>query len=125
MTISKTQIIENIIDNEVLMNCSMMVDRFMKQDLAFDNSASFSELHFDCLEKLDYPEDEDEDDPEIIEVFEHYFVSDWLARKLADIEAPVSMDVLGCYNIWGRTETGQSLTMDSALNEVAEMLINS
>ena len=91
----------------------------MKQGLAFDNSASFAELHFDCLEKLDYSED----DPEIIEVFEHYFVSDWLARKLADIEAPVSMDVLGCYNIWGRTETGQSLTMDSALNAVAEMLM--
>jgi len=123
MTVSKTQIIENIINNEILMNCSMMVDHFMKQDLAFDNSASFSELHFDCLEKLDYSEDED--DSEIIEALEHYFVSDWLARKLADIEAPVSTDVLDCYNIWGRTETGQSLTMDSALNEVAEMLINS
>jgi len=121
MTISKTQIIENIINNEVLMNCSVIVDHFMKQGLAFDNSASFAELHFDCLEKLDYSEDED--DSEIIEALEHYFVSDWLARKLADIEAPVSVDVLGCYNIWGRTETGQSLTMDSALNAVAEMLM--
>ena len=121
MTISKTQIIENIIYNEVLMNCSMMVDHFVRQDLAFDNSASFTELHIDCLGKLDYSEDED--DSEIIEALEHYFVSDWLARKLADIEAPVSMDVLGCYNVWGRTETGQSLTTDSALNEVAEMLM--
>ena len=67
-------------------------------------------------------EDNREDPPES-EVFEHWIVSDSLARELESIGAPVAHDVFG-WCIWGRTETGQSLSMDSALKAVAEQIHN-
>ena len=48
-------------------------------------------------------------------------MSDWLADKLESIGACVARDVMG-FEVWGRTECGQSLTMDSDINKVAELL---
>ena len=64
-------------------------------------------------------EDSGEEPPKK-EALEFWIVSKWLFDKLASIEAPVS-EVQGLY-VWGRTESGQCLSTDSHLNEVAEML---
>ena len=62
------------------------------------------------------------DEPEErIEALQHWLVSDWLADKLESIGACVARDVMG-FEVWGRTECGQSLTMDSDINKVAELL---
>lgn len=61
------------------------------------------------------------EEPPRQEVFEHWIVSDALAEELERISAPVSHDVFG-WSVWGRTETGQSLTMDSTLKVVAELI---
>lgn len=55
---------------------------------------------------------------EFEEALEHWIVSDWLAEKLQMNDAMICRDVLG-FNVWGRSETGQSLTMDSEIIEIA------
>lgn len=60
-------------------------------------------------------------DPETIEALQHWLVSDWLAERLERIGALISQDVLG-FNIWGRTDCGQSLEMNSDLRKVAELV---
>ena len=61
------------------------------------------------------------DEPPTQEALEHWIVSDWLADKLEEIGACIDHDVYGLC-IWGRTETGQSLTMDSDLKAVKELV---
>lgn len=61
------------------------------------------------------------DEPDDIEALQHWVVSDYLADELEAIGALVARDVLG-FEIWGRTECGQSLTMDSDLRKVAERI---
>lgn len=58
---------------------------------------------------------------EVTEALQFWLVSDWLADKLEEVGAPLARDVLG-FNIWGRTECGQSLTMDSTLHAVAALI---
>lgn len=58
-------------------------------------------------------------EPHTIEALEHWLVSDQLARDLQDVGALVAIDVLG-FNIWGRTESGQSLFFDSDIRKVAD-----
>lgn len=65
-------------------------------------------------------EDSGEEAPRV-EALEHWIVSDWLANKLEAAGALIARDILG-FNIWGRTETGQSLTMDADLTAVAKDL---
>jgi len=51
------------------------------------------------------------------EVYEHYSISDWLARKLSD-EGEITGEVAGL-TVWGRCCTGQSMTLDSVIQEIA------
>lgn len=55
------------------------------------------------------------------EALQYWLVSDYLADELEAVGALVARDVLG-FNVWGRTECGQSLTLDSDLNRVAERI---
>ena len=62
------------------------------------------------------------DEPPRIEALQFFIVSDWLADKLEKVPgALVARDVLG-FDIWGRSEYGQSLTLDGDLNRVADMI---
>lgn len=61
------------------------------------------------------------DEPPFQESLQYWIVTDWLAEKLESVGAMVAHDVLG-FAIWGRSERGQSLTMDSDLNKVAKLL---
>ena len=61
------------------------------------------------------------DEPPTDEALEHWIVSDWLADKLEQVGACIDHDVYGLC-IWGRTESGQSLTMDSDLKAVQELV---
>lgn len=66
-------------------------------------------------------EDYGDEPEERLEALQHWLVSDWLADKLESIGACVVHDIMG-FDIWGRTECGQSLMMDSDLNKVAELI---
>lgn len=55
------------------------------------------------------------------EVFQWFFISDWLADKLIEEGEPVAKDFYG-QNVWGRTTFGQSLEADSCMTSLYEKL---
>lgn len=56
-------------------------------------------------------------DPDRNEVFEHWIVSGWFARKLREKGHPVG-ELLGL-TIWGRGTTGQAISVDGSILEIA------
>lgn len=57
-------------------------------------------------------------EPDRADVYEHWVVSDWLARKLDEAGHPIARDFLGL-TIWGRPTTGQGIALDSVILEIA------
>lgn len=89
----------------------------------FDNSEtdSIGEGYHSEAEALRAAWGDSGDEPPRIEALQHWLVSDWLADKLEQVGALVTQDLMG-FNVWGRTECGQSLTMDSDLHKVAALI---
>ena len=56
------------------------------------------------------------------EIYEHWIVSDWLADKLAAKGEAVSKDIAGL-TVWGRTTTGQAISMDHVIEQIYADLI--
>lgn len=56
-------------------------------------------------------------DPETHEALEHWCVSDWLAGKLEEQGEMVLDDFYGL-TIWGRTTSGQSISMDGCIRAI-------
>lgn len=56
------------------------------------------------------------------EVFEHWIVSDYLARQLAELGEKTDSDFHGL-TIWARTTTGQSIAIDSCILAIAENIL--
>jgi hypothetical protein len=56
------------------------------------------------------------------EIFEHWIVTDWLADKLAAKGEAVSKDIAGL-TVWGRTTTGQAISMDHVIEQIYADLI--
>lgn len=61
--------------------------------------------------------------PEGDEVYEHWIVSDWLAQKLRERGEAVSDDISGLV-VWGRTTTGQAISMDAVIRDITAQLHN-
>ena len=62
------------------------------------------------------------DTPEgFTEALQHWIVSDWLAEKIIDVGGMAAIDICG-FAIWGRSECGIGLDMDSTLKAVVELL---
>lgn len=57
-------------------------------------------------------------EPETIEAYEHWIVSEWFADKLESEGEMVSRDILGL-TVWGRRTTGQSIGMDHVILKIA------
>jgi len=57
-------------------------------------------------------------DIEYEEIFEWWLVSDWLAKKLEAYGEPILWD--DRITCWGRTTTGQSLSMDYVIQKIAK-----
>lgn len=51
------------------------------------------------------------------EILEHWIVSDWLADRLEEAGERIDRDFEGL-TIWGRTVTGQAISMDSAIQAI-------
>ena len=65
----------------------------------------------------DYGESPDD----YIEALQHWIVSDWLAEKIQQVGGMAATDVCG-FSIWGRSECGQGLDIDSTLKAVVALL---
>ena len=62
------------------------------------------------------------DTPEdYIEAMQHWIISDWLAEKIQQVGGMAAIDICGLA-IWGRSECGQALDIDSTLKAVVELL---
>jgi hypothetical protein len=75
---------------------------------------------FEHLEQEDEFEDfarEHNIDPEIIEVYEHWLISGWLASRLEEKGEVVGRDICGL-TIWGRCTTGQAISMDWVIQQI-------
>ena len=59
-------------------------------------------------------------DPEYIEAYEHWLVTNWLAEKL-EAHGEMVGDILGL-TIWGRTCTGQAILLDYVISKICEDL---
>ena len=55
------------------------------------------------------------------EALQHWLISDWLAEKIMDVGGMAATDICG-FAVWGRSECGQGLDMDSTLRAVVELL---
>lgn len=56
-------------------------------------------------------------EPHEREAYEHWIVSDYLARQLRDRGEMVTTDLYGL-TVWGRCTTGQSISMDGVIEEI-------
>lgn len=61
-------------------------------------------------------------EPDRNEVYEHWIVSSWLAGKLSERGHPTG-EMLG-FTLWGRCTTGQRISMDGVILEIANELLN-
>ena len=59
-----------------------------------------------------------EEEPQ--EIFEYWLVTSWLAKKLRQHGEPILDNDYGIW--WGRTSSGQSITMDWVIQEIAKDL---
>lgn len=57
-------------------------------------------------------------DPDTVEAYEHWIVDSWFARELESHGEMIARDFLGL-TIWGRTTTGQSISMDHVVLTIA------
>ncbi len=62
-------------------------------------------------------------EPHTSEVYEHWIVSRWLADKLKAKGEAVNTNICGLV-IWGRTTTGQAISMDWVIGKIYEELVN-
>lgn len=56
-------------------------------------------------------------DPDPVDIFEHWIVSDWLADLLEGRGEAVLRDFMG-FTIWGRACTGQSINLDHVIQSI-------
>ena len=61
-------------------------------------------------------------EPHDREIYEHWLISDWLADKLEAKGEKVDRDFAGM-TIWARTTTGQSIELDSVIEETHADLV--
>lgn len=59
-------------------------------------------------------------EPYTDEAYEHWIVSDWLARKLEKHGEIINHDFMGLA-IWGRCATGQNIYLDGVMHEIFNM----
>lgn len=93
--------IKHYINNEVYLNQSCLVEKLLEESI----------LNWDDVENAF-----DELDGSPQEIFEWWAVSDWLAEKLSEVNAPVIRCDYGDW--WGRTTTGCALGKGDDLDKL-------
>ncbi|HDK7195006.1 TPA: hypothetical protein PTV74_003313 [Clostridium botulinum] len=136
--------IENIIENEVLVCQSSLVEKLLESEIVYcddienmyiNNSEEIEELQ-NKIEELEDKEElteqeeseieelenkieeleEEQEEPQ--EIFEWWVVSNWLANKLEQYGEPILNSDYGTW--WGRTCTGQALKLDYIFQQIVE-----
>lgn len=89
--------------------------------VSFSGSPIFSKNGKEIQEHTDWPTlcEAENISPYEWEIFEYWAISDWLGDKLLEAGERVCKDFYGLC-IWGRTCTGQSISMDHVIQRIAE-----
>ena len=71
----------------------------------------------ECGSEIDSDEPSHFQPEEYSEIYEHWIVSEWLAKRLEEKGESVEHDFFGL-TIWGRGCTGQSIMLDSVIRDI-------
>lgn len=110
------QIVKNLINSDVYVNQSSLIDDLLTVGYEFSNHV----MGYENVTNLDVEDEENPGEYVAQEIFEWWSVSQYLADELEKVGAPVINSDMG--NWYGRTETGQSLEFDHYLNQVAHSI---
>jgi len=104
--------IERLVSREILTNCSHMIAELSSKDEYIDEIVDFS-----------YRASVDEEGEEVdIEALEFWIVTDWMSNQLEQSGELVG-EFLGL-RIWGRTTSGQMISCDHVMEEIATRINN-
>ncbi len=140
--------IDDLVHHEIYYNISLLMtwlqelepDEFMEAFLHYDDSPDAVEeflLHdsyhgIKQEEWADMAFDERETlasnngfDPEPIEIYEYWIISDWLAGKLEQEWGEIIVRDYHGLTIWGRTTTGQAISLDAVIQNIHRNLMSS
>ena len=86
-------------------------------------SKALSEMEVDEISDLAFDEREQLAfdlgfEPELIEIYEYWIISDWLAHKLEQQWGEVVVRDYHGLTIWGRRTTGQMISMDGVMQNI-------
>lgn len=115
---TKTEIEElanRLIEREIL----------MRANTVFNTLYEAGKISFEDCENIfrpDATEEERDNGEDVQEPLEYYFVSDWLAAKLKAIGEPVFENDCLDFPIWGRTCSGQHISLDGTFQQIAKLL---
>ena len=88
-----------------------------KTEYLADNEMTTDELTAWVLENSEMVCYDENLDADIIEILEYWVVSDWLANQLIK-QGEIVVEILG-FNIWGRTTSGQHISLDHVMLTIA------
>ena len=110
--------IQQMIDQEVYIHQDALIRKCFDKDVfEWDDVVNL----YAPVETFDDNEDDDnEPEEEAQEIMQWLSISEWLARKLTEVGAPVLDNGYGYW--WGRTTYGQSLEMDDVIIRIYEQL---
>lgn len=106
--------VDEFVRNNVNCNMSMVITEFMN---ASHETNTLNE-YYDDLYALSGRYD---DDNEFVEVYEHWSVDNWFGKYLEEHGEIVVFNFMG-HCIWGRTTTGQSISIDSVVCDIYDSL---
>ena len=101
--------IREFVNREVYVNASHLVDNLIHH--FYNSDKHLEEFNW---ENIEWPIDKETEEP--VEVFEWWIVSSFMGRKLLEKEELIIKS--GNLTIWGRTTTGQHITMDSVIEDI-------
>ena len=112
-------------ENHKQYECQVCFDMFTDMDKALDH---LKQEHLNILRiaikegtgiEKEIAEVESDEEPSTItrEALEHWIVSDWLADRLEEKGEMILKDFLGL-NIWGRSTSGQAISIDNVIEEI-------
>lgn len=110
---------------ETQLDIERRADKFVEQEIHVCMSALVYELQQKTPDEFmdQFPEltgryiQNEQGEEEYIDVYEYWAVSSWLAHKLEVQGEIVENDFYGLC-VWGRTTTGQAISMDYVIREI-------
>ena len=118
--------IREFVNREVYVNASHLIEELIEVRTnggicrALSKRGMYTHLKEFDLDNIEWPRDTETDEP--VEVFEWWIVSGWLGRKLESKDELIIK--CGTVTIWGRTTTGQHITMDYVIEKIYENLMS-